>query len=189
MNYWQSVERTCGPKFFNMIKFIKGDATSPIGDGNKIIIHCCNDIGAWGSGFVVAISKRWSEPENEYRDWYKTKKYTSKLSINLGGNSFLIDRKSTSFGLGKVLISQVHDDMFVGNIIGQSGTISNNNQSPIVYDAIRGGVRKINGFANIAKASVHMPRMGCGLAGGKWSEIERIITEELPNIDVTVYDF
>ena len=41
------------------------------------------------------------------------------------------------------------------------------------------------------EASVHMPRIGCGLAGGKWEEIEPIITDELTSqgIEVSVYDF
>jgi O-acetyl-ADP-ribose deacetylase (regulator of RNase III) len=40
-------------------------------------------------------------------------------------------------------------------------------------------------------ASVHMPRIGCGLAGGQWAKIEPLITENLllSNIAVTVYDF
>jgi hypothetical protein len=40
-------------------------------------------------------------------------------------------------------------------------------------------------------ASVHMPRIGCGLAGGKWEKIEPIIQKHLCDggIDVTVYDF
>lgn len=40
------------------------------------------------------------------------------------------------------------------------------------------------------KASIHMPRIGCGLAGGKWEVIEQIIKEELidKEIAVTVYD-
>lgn len=39
-------------------------------------------------------------------------------------------------------------------------------------------------------ASVHMLRIGCGLAGGKWSRIEPLITERLVKrgIAVTVYD-
>ena len=40
-------------------------------------------------------------------------------------------------------------------------------------------------------ASVHMPRIGCGLAGGKWEKIEPIIEAELvtKGVDVYVYDF
>jgi O-acetyl-ADP-ribose deacetylase (regulator of RNase III) len=39
-------------------------------------------------------------------------------------------------------------------------------------------------------ASVHMPRIGCGLAGGKWERIEPLITHRLTErgITVTVYD-
>jgi hypothetical protein len=35
-----------------------------------------------------------------------------------------------------------------------------------------------------------MPRIGCGLAGGKWSRVEPLITERLVRrgIAVTVYD-
>ena len=51
------------------LNFIIGDATQPVGEGTKIIVHVCNDIGGWGRGFVVALSKRWPEPERRYRAW------------------------------------------------------------------------------------------------------------------------
>ncbi len=53
------------------IVFLKGDATSPNMEGIKIIAHICNDIGGWGKGFVLALSKRWQQPEKEYRKWFK----------------------------------------------------------------------------------------------------------------------
>jgi O-acetyl-ADP-ribose deacetylase (regulator of RNase III) len=79
------------------INYIKGDATNPQGLGNKLIVHICNDIGAWGKGFVLAISKKWKEPEKEYREWYKSQ---------------------TDFELGKVQFVQVEPDAFVANMIG-----------------------------------------------------------------------
>lgn len=45
------------------ILYIKGDATAPIGSGVKVITHICNDIGGWGKGFVLALSKKWKMPE------------------------------------------------------------------------------------------------------------------------------
>jgi O-acetyl-ADP-ribose deacetylase (regulator of RNase III) len=48
------------------IHYVTGDATAPIGTGHKIIAHVCNDIGAWGAGFVLALSKRWPQPKAEY---------------------------------------------------------------------------------------------------------------------------
>lgn len=40
------------------IHYLKGDATNPVGPGPKIIAHICNDIAAWGKGFVLAVSMR-----------------------------------------------------------------------------------------------------------------------------------
>ena len=62
---------------------------------------------------------------------------------------------------------------------------------PIRYQAIRDGLAKVAEFAVEHGASVHMPRIGCGLAGGKWDEIEPLIAEELSasGVIVTVYDF
>jgi hypothetical protein len=39
-------------------------------------------------------------------------------------------------------------------------------------------------------ASVHLPRIGCGLAGGRWELIEPLITATLCARDIatTVYD-
>jgi hypothetical protein len=39
-------------------------------------------------------------------------------------------------------------------------------------------------------ATVHMPRIGCGLAGGRWEEVGAIVEEELASrgVAVTVYD-
>ncbi len=52
------------------ITYIKGDATCPQGKGAKLIAHIGNDLGGWGKGFVVAISRRWPEPEKAYRKWH-----------------------------------------------------------------------------------------------------------------------
>jgi len=49
------------------IHYVQGDATQPQGDGPQIIAYVCNDIGRWGKGFVLALSKRWKEPEHAYK--------------------------------------------------------------------------------------------------------------------------
>ena len=50
----------------NRINYVIGDATAPQGEGNKIICHICNDVGGWGAGFVMALSKKWKQPVEEY---------------------------------------------------------------------------------------------------------------------------
>jgi O-acetyl-ADP-ribose deacetylase (regulator of RNase III) len=81
---------------------VKGDATAPQAEGNKIIVHVCNDLGGWGKGFVVAISRRWPEPERQYRQWHR-------------------GRASHDFGLGAVQLVAVQPDLWVANMVAQHG--------------------------------------------------------------------
>jgi O-acetyl-ADP-ribose deacetylase (regulator of RNase III) len=145
------------------IYYLKGDATSPIGPGNKVIPHICNDIGAWGAGFVLAISARWKAPERMYRS------LTNRV-------------------LGTVLFVPVEEDITVANMIAQHNTRPDNEGNyPIRYYAVRECLKEVNRYAVAAGATLHMPRIGCGLAGGTWIEIEKII-EDVVTVDVYVYD-
>ena len=54
------------------ILYIKGDATAPIGSGVKVITHICNDIGGWGKGFVLALSKKWKMSRFSFNSLFKT---------------------------------------------------------------------------------------------------------------------
>ena len=76
-------------------------------------------------------------------------------------------------------------------MIGQEGMREKNGVPPIRCEAVRSGLEKVAVKAKQLAATVHMPRIGYGLAGGKWSEIEPIIAETLckEGIEVTVYDF
>ena len=53
------------------IRYVTGDATRPQGEGPQIIAHVCNDLGRWGKGFVVAISKRWPQPREQFLAWHE----------------------------------------------------------------------------------------------------------------------
>ena len=96
------------------------------------------------------------------------------------------------FILGEIQIVQVEEDIFVCNMIGQHKTITNSKGIlPIHYEAVEKCLEKLANEALKLKASIHMPRIGCGLAGGKWEEIEPIIERTLlkNNVEVYVYDF
>ncbi len=157
---------------------MKGNAAYPIGDGTKCIVHICNTIGAWGSGFVVAISERWDSPEETYRRIATT--------------------RPDELVLGNYQLLVVEDDIFVANMIAQHGIRTRKNRNapaPIRYDALRECLSKVAG--NLLESdlceetSIHMPRIGCGRAGGKWEEVEPIIKDELldKGFDVYVYDY
>ncbi|EAD2052396.1 macro domain-containing protein [Listeria monocytogenes] len=152
------------------ITYLKGDATNPMDKGNKIIAHICNDVGGWGKGFVLAISRKWKEPEKAYRKWYKDK---------------------NDFKLGEVQLIPVTDYISICNMIGQKGTKTGSKGAPIRYEAVESCLEKLSKIAKEKQASIHMPRIGCGLAGGKWEIIEPIIRKTLiaNDIEVYIYDF
>lgn len=153
------------------IDYIVGDATQPAGEGPKIIVHVCNDIGGWGRGFVLAISKRWPEPELGYRAWHR-------------------GEIKAPFTLGEVQFVRVADDIYVANMIGQRDVRSVGGVPPVRYDAIRKGLQCVAAEAKRLGASVHMPRIGCGLAGGKWEDVGKMVEQELADkgVPVKVYD-
>ena len=152
------------------INYIIGDATHPIGEGQKIIVHVCNDIGGWGRGFVLSLSKRWKEPEKLYRE-------------------------QNNYVLGKIQMTRVENDICVVNMIAQHDikpTLVPSGKGfttvpPIRYDALKECLKTINDIAVRTNSTIHAPKFGAGLSGGKWSEIEKII-KEVVTVDVTIYN-
>ena len=129
-----------------------GDALKPEGSGNKIIGHICNNRGVWGGGFTKALSLKWKQPEKEYR----------KLTLR---------------PLGKLQIVRVSRNIQVANIIGQ--VCKAGEGAPSRYKAIEQALKELNIIAREQQASIHLPRIGCGLAGGCWEKILPIIDEQL----------
>ena len=149
-----------------MINYITGDVTKPIGDGHKYIVHICNDIGAWGAGVSGAIGRKWPAAEKSYRQW-------------------------KNLQLGTIQIVPIkYQPISVVNLVGQKNLRSKANPSPVRYDAIEKGLKRLHGvlIEDISSTSIHMPRIGCGLAGGKWDIIRCIIVENIKDFDVFVYD-
>ncbi len=154
------------------IHYTTGDATQPHGTGPRVIVHVCNDLGAWGRGFVLALSRRWPDPERRYRAWYRG------------------EEPGAPFALGEVQFVEVEAALWVANLVGQHGIRRAGGRPPVRYEAIRAGLQLVAEFARATGASVHMPRIGAGLAGGRWEEIEVIVRAELTaaGVEVTVYD-
>lgn len=155
------------------INHIIGDVTNPIEvKGMKFIAHCCNNLGGWGAGVVLAISRRWGMPELMYTKWAQERP------------------EELREGLGKIQVIPVEKDVMVVNIIGQEGVgHDKNGNPPIRYEAIREGLEKtqdtISGYEK-KHPSLHLPRMGAGLAGGDWDKIEEIIRDTI-KVPVYVY--
>lgn len=158
------------------IYYVTGDATCPQGDSTKVIVHICNDVGAWGRGFVLALSKRWKEPEQSYRYWYSQGQTSTGTEFKLGNTQFV----------------HVTKDIYVANMIAQRGIKRNVLRNQLVdYSALESCLWMVNNYIKIAlpkDTSIHMPRIGVGLGGGEWTEIVKCIEVTLSDIQVTVYD-
>lgn len=154
-----------------MITYIKGDATRPQGEGHKLIIHIVNDAGKFGAGFALALSRRWKIVENNYRKWFNDGVYHNK-----------------NFELGNVQFVDIDDDLCVANMIAQHNIKDYSNIPPIRYEALDSCLKKVDEVAKEHDMSIHAPRIGSGLAGGSWVKIEKLIEENLKDLNVTIYD-
>jgi len=152
-----------------VIHYLEGDATQPRGEGFKIIAHVCNDVGAWGAGFVLALSRRWKEPEMNYRYFH---------SQCPGGR----------LPLGRIQTTFVRPDLAVVSMIAMRGVGWRGGKSPLLYNALSDCLQAIWQIVGVRDASLHTPRIGCGLAGGEWPKVEALINRHLSDLPVYVYD-
>lgn len=157
----------------NTLSYLVGDATDPHHDGTAVIAHIGNNKGGWGKGFSGALSRRWPLAERYYRDWHRH------------GRAF-----NPPFELGEVQLLQVTDELWVATMIAQDGYRSAANPVPLDLTALRRCLRTLADEATRLPASVHAPRIGTGLGGGDWNDIEPLIGATLlaAGVPTTVYD-
>lgn len=156
-----------------MIKYMKGDVTQPQGDGLQVIVHACNDQGGWGPkgrSVASAISKRWPEPEAEYRAQFA--------------------HGEAGLKLGEVQLVDVSDRLWVANCIAQRGYRCAGNLTPFHYEAFEMCCGMLVRSFVGRNASFHMPKVGTGLGGADWHCVEHIIERTLveAELHVTVYE-
>jgi len=156
-----------------MIEYVQGDATAPqLGERETgLIVHVSNDRGGWGRGFVLALSKRWPQPEASYRRWHRA-----------GSNE-----QGEPFMLGNIQYVRVESYLYVVNMIAQAGY--SKTTPALRLDALEACLGKVALLAKSLNASVHMPRIGTGLGGSSWEVIEPIVSEQLLDLSVTVYAY
>jgi hypothetical protein len=178
------------------IEYLKGDATSTYKtSGTRLIIHICNDCGGWGRGFVVSLSNKWHEPMTRYKAWYNS---LCTGRIHRTGTQ-------TRMPLGEIQVVPVKDEfgtLFVVNMIAQHNFKTKDNPVAVRYQALADCLRKLDEWIksyriakglmirpdSIGEISIHMPRIGCGLAGGSWDKVELLVGTVLFDYDVFVYD-
>lgn len=150
------------------LHYLIGDATDPK-IKPALICHVNNDIGGWGRGFVIALSKRNNAPEEAYKKWHHDR-------ISHG----------VEFKLGAVQIVKYADQVVVANMIAQRDIRWDGKIPPIRYDALKECLTSVFWWAKDKGYTVHMPRIGAVLAGGDWTMIDKIIKETM-TVETYVY--
>jgi len=151
------------------ITSIRGNALEPRGTGPQIIAHIVNDkTPNWGAGFARAIRNQYPSVQKDFKEW---------AIMN-----------PDKFSLGNTEASIVSDELYIVNMIAQHG-YGESVKPRIRYAALRDCLRQLKKTALGKGASVHMPRIGTGYAGGNWSYIVELIDEILVKngINVTIY--
>lgn len=154
-----------------LITYVRGDATSPRGSGPKLLIQIVNDAAfSWGgSGFAIAVKRRWPEAQEAFTTQVSGERSTLKL--------------------GNIIETDLEPKLKLISLVAQHG-YGPSPRPRIRYGALRESLLRVADIARAPAASVHMPRIGSGQAGGAWPVIEEIIRETLTreHIEVLVYD-
>lgn len=153
----------------NMLKIVAGNALSPRGGGPQIIAHVVNDRSlTWGGGFAKQVAIHYSEAQLDFRQWCHVPGHHK-----LGKTHFYGDPKHVE----------------IASMVAQQGFGAS--ETPrIRYPALETCLAAVRARARAHGASVHIPRIGCGQAGGKWEVVQELIESEMVDHDVavTVYD-
>ncbi|SHL75282.1 macro domain-containing protein [Roseibium suaedae] len=152
------------------IRLLHGDVLEPRNGGKKIICQLVNDKAVkWGGGVARKIAKRFPDAEEAYAEQVK--------------------RIPQHDRLGRAILSKASEDITIASLIGQEG-FGPSLFPRIRYSALQSCLEKVADHAASTGASIHMPKIGTGSAGGDWSTIEEIVDYVMvrAGLFVTVYD-
>jgi Zn-dependent peptidase ImmA (M78 family) len=153
------------------ITYVTGDALSPVADGPAIVAHVVNDATPnWGGrGFAQAVRERMPHVQEDFRMWVRLHR--------------------PLFRLGESRLYKISATRWIETMICQEGY--GPSVSPrLRYAPLQACLIRLADHALAHEATVHMPRIGAGQAGGSWEIIEELIGQEVcgRGVLVNVYD-
>jgi O-acetyl-ADP-ribose deacetylase (regulator of RNase III) len=146
-----------------MVKLIKGNLFESDAD---IIAHGVNCVGGFRSGIAGQIAKLYPEVKEQY----------------------LKQHEIDGWKLGDVQFVPTMDGTIIANCATQKEYYPRDKVHADYY-AIRSCMEQVKFFAQLGnqKNSIAIPKIGCGLAGGDWKIVSRILEEVFTDHDVHVY--
>ena len=127
-----------------------------------IICHQVNCQGVMGSGLARQVRAKYPQVYAPYRAYCAT------------GNA-----------LGTVLFVPVSDNNIIANIFGQDKYGRDKQYTD--YEALQTAFHRVAEVARERNLPIAIPyRIGCGLGGGDWATVYKIIMTELDGLPVTI---
>lgn len=172
------------------MKIIKGDLIALAREGHfDVITHGCNCFCTMGAGIAVPMKQafgcdKFKMEDEKYHgeinklgtiDWMVHNLILQKpikignlnlLAPDFGGFPLIVVNSYTQYHYGKNHPDGVY--------------------KPVDYEAITLCMRKIN--HTFKGKSIGLPKIGCGLAGGDWDIVQRILKRELKDMNATVIE-
>lgn len=127
------------------------------------VLHVCNNVGAWGKGFVLAVNQLSPLPKQKYVE----------------------DHRAGKLALGSWRIVPTHDVFHVVNIVAQKGLPSKDNPVPFSQKHFDEAISEIAGNAqrfseaNNTPFVFVAPTLGAGLARGNWGTIKSTLSQRI----------
>jgi len=141
-----------------------------------VIAHVVNSWGLFGAGVAGAIRAKWPEAERRYQNWFS------------GRN------RGISFKLGDVLFVELDQNTgptHIAHMLAMNGVRTKTNKTPLDYRSLGICLDKVYEFCGKMNSTLHIPKIGSGLAGGDWhriSTILEIVQERHPEVLTTVWE-
>lgn len=148
-----------------MFQIVKGDILYA---NTAFICHQVNCMNAMGAGLAKSIYTKWPEVKSEY-------------------HKFCAGAGSPEKILGQIQVVPIHGTgLAVINVFGQLNYGRNAGTIYSDYRALQKAFTKIN-YACSSKSVAFPHGFGCGLAGGDWETVEKLMIDCLWNCNVKVY--
>lgn len=156
-------------------KEVEGDLIKLAQKGEfDVVAHGCNCFCTMGAGIAPQMAKAFGA------DKFPLEEEKFKGSINkLGMISYKFVDRAEPFK--KLAVVNAYSQYGLGN------NHPGGSDQPLDYDALALCFKKIN--HRFKGKHIGLPQIGCGLAGGKWSIVRKLIQAHLYDMDVTVVNY
>ncbi|WP_407497029.1 ImmA/IrrE family metallo-endopeptidase [Pseudooceanicola sp. MF1-13] len=153
-----------------LTRYVYGNILEPKNGGSKIICQLVNDKAIkWGGGVARKFGRKYPDAEAQF----------SREIMSVPQDQ----------RLGETIFAQADVEIQIASIVAQEG-FGPSLFPRIRYSALEKGLARVADRALEQNASIHMPRIGTGAAGGDWDTVQEMIDDVMirAGLTVTIYD-